>query len=259
MNRTAVALSLLVGVAALIGVAIVAATLLRPEPEPEPITLLRPAAGDVRADHLPDGTPVWVIGHEDGSASVLSGFDTHKPFNIGKLLWWCEPAQALDNPHHGSHWDEYGRRFGGPAPSDLPSWEVHVRGSRLVLGARRAWPPVAMPAGPPESEREWCFGDEADVVFHTFDGWELWTSPGAAIEAAPPGWILIEGALEIGRANGRAILCALDGCADAALATAVFLPEPGMEFAPHGPDRFIAQVRDGALLNLTRVVLLDRE
>jgi hypothetical protein len=32
-----------------------------------------------------------------------------------------------------------------------------------------------------------------------------------------------------------------------------------MEFSPLGPDRFIAQVRDGALLNLTRVVWLDRE
>jgi hypothetical protein len=248
----AIVLSLL-GAAAVVGTFIVVTNHLRPEP----IVLPRPAAGDARADYLPDGTPVWVVGHGDGSASMLAGFDTHRPFGIGKLLWWCESAGALENPHHGSKWDEYGRRLGGPAPRDLASWTTQAVGSQVALGAQRTLGAAPDPLGPPESEREWCAGEAPDATFHTFDGWELWTSPTAAIAAAPTGWILLEGLLEFDP-DDRPILCALDGCDDAALAVGVETVEPALrrgDFSPFGRhDRFIAEVRDGALVNLTRVV-----
>ena len=55
------------------------------------------------------------------------GLDTHTPFNIGKVLWWCPTALAFDNPEHGSKYDEYGLKLGGPAPTGLPSYQTRSR------------------------------------------------------------------------------------------------------------------------------------
>ena len=112
-------LSALIGVAVVAGGFLVGAMVVGRYWFSDPISLARPAPGEVRPDHLPDGTPVWVIGHGDGSADVLLGFDSHRPYGLGKMLWWCETANALDNPHHGSKWDEYGVKIGGPAPEGL--------------------------------------------------------------------------------------------------------------------------------------------
>jgi hypothetical protein len=252
-----IAAGLLIGLVVLVGAVGVGANLLRQDSEP-PVSLRRPAAGEVRADYLPDGTPVWVIGHEDGSADVLSGFDTHVPSNLGKLLWWCPSARALDNPHHGSKWDEYGVKLGGPAPSGLPSWEVTVQGGRILLGSMRPAPPLnTSPRGPSEINREWCTHPEDEVIAHTFDGWRLWDSPTAAVEAASENWILLEGELVASPAENAVRLCALDGCADSVLATNVEMPPRDDEFGPLGPGQFIAHARDRALHDVTRVVILN--
>lgn len=254
VNGVVLALGAVIGVAVLVAAVVAGANLLRSTSADEVITLLRPAAGEARPDYLPDGTPVWVIGHEDGSASVISGFDTHTPMKIGKLLWWCEELRLLDNPHHGSHWDEFGTKIGGPAPSGLPTWQHHVQGNRLVLGARQAPAQITGGVRPQGLDRSRCFGPDGDVIFHTFPGWKLWTSPQAAIEARPTGWVLIEGVLTVDAGTGRMVLCAVGGCADAAEAAGIDTPPPNMEFGPLGRDRFIARVRDGALADLTRVV-----
>lgn len=224
----------------------------------EPILLERPAPGEVRPDHLPDGTPVWVIGHDDGSSDVLLGFDPHRPFGLGKMLWWCETARALDNPHHGSKWDEYGVRIGGPAPEGLRSYEIQPDGDQLVIGALRAAPPLTTRAsGPPASDRQWCLGLGASVVYHRFDDWRVWDSPATAVADAPEGWILIEGELVADPGQGLVYLCSPTGCEDRATAVNVEVPPPGLEFEPLGPGRFIAQVRDGQLIGVSHVIVLE--
>ena len=259
MNRLSIGAGLLIGLVVVIGIVVVGASLLR-APEPDTgFSLARPSAGQVRADYLADGTPVWVIGHMDGSVDVLSGFDTHVPFHLGKMLWWCPSARGLDNPNHGSRWDEYGVRIGGPAPAGLSSWDVHVQSSRVFLGAPRPAPPSDAPvSGPPEHERDWCVPAEDPVVFHTFDGWEVWDSPTAAVEAAPDDWVLLEGELIADRVQGRVRLCGLAGCADSVVAANVDVPPPDMDprVGPLGGVRFIAHVRDGTLVDVTRVVFL---
>ncbi|HYI67824.1 MAG TPA: hypothetical protein VEW95_12955 [Candidatus Limnocylindrales bacterium] len=260
MNRGFIGAGMVIGLLVVIGAVSVGANLLR-EDEPEPGGgLRRPNAGQVRADYLPDGTPVWVIAHLDGSVDVLSAFDTHVPFHLGKLLWWCPTARGLDNPHHGSRWDEYGVRIGGPAPAGLSSWEVDVRSSRVFPGAPRPAPPRDAPvSGPPEHERDWCVPAEDQLVFHTFDGWKVWDSPTAAVEGAPEDWALLEGELVADRGEGRVRLCGLAGCVDSAVAANVELPPPGMDprFGPLGGTRFIAHVRDGMLVDVTRVVFVQ--
>lgn len=220
--------------------------------------LTRPAAGEVRADHLADGTPVWVIGHEDGSADVLLGFDTHRPFGLGKMLWWCETARALDNPHHGSKWDEYGVRIGGPAPEGLRPFAVTIDGDDLHVGALGDPPPAgARTTGPAETDRQWCVGEDAVVTYHRFDGWRVWDSPAAAVAADPDGWILLEGDLLADPEHGIVVLCARGDCEDRAVAATVEVPPPGLEFGPLGPGRFIAQVDGGQLVGVTHVIVLD--
>ena len=251
---------MLIGLAVVVGAVVLGINLLRADEPDMSFSLRRPNAGVVRPDYLADGTPVWVIGHPDGTVGVLSGFDTHVPSNLGKMLWWCPSAQALDNPNHGSKWDEYGVKLGGPAPTGLPSWEVSVRSSRVFLGEPRAAPPLGTPPhGPPDHEREWCTAPEDPVVFHTFDGWTLWDSPTAAVEAAPDGWILLDGELAVSPAGDTVLLCAPNGCADSVAATNVEVPHPDMDpqFGPLGGRRFIGRVRDGALTDVTVVVFLD--
>lgn len=250
------ALAALVVIGLVVGAFAVVSAFLR-EPPPDPAgSLRRPIAGEVRPDHLADGTPVWVVGHQDGSVDVLSGFDTHTPFNLGKALWWCPTAEAFENPHHGSKYDAYGIKVGGPAPSGLPSYEVRVSGSRVFVGAARQAPAAGTPhAGPTEGDRDWCMGIEDGVVFHTFDRFRVWHSPTAAVASDPSGWVLLEGELAV--RDGAVRLCAATGCGDSVVATNVEVPpDPSMEYGPLGEGRFIARVRDGALTEITRVLPL---
>ena len=231
-------------------------TLLRPALQ-ELALLQRPAPGEARPDHLADGTPVWVMGHDDGTVSVLSGFDTHRPFNLRKLLWWCDIADAFQNPEHGAKYDEYGTWIGGPALGGLPTYAVEVIGNRVSVGAARPGAPAGTEhSGAPEVDREWCLEFGPGVTFHDFAGWRTWDSPTAAVEAAPEGWILLAGQLARGAA-GDVVVCAANGCDDAVRASGVEAPPPDMEFGPLFGDRFIAQVRDGTLTGVTRVLPHD--
>ena len=104
------------------------------------VVLARPLPGEVRADYLPDGTPVWVAGHDGGDVSVISAFSSHVPYGLNKLIWWCDKADAFDDPAHGGKWDEYGVRLGGPAPIGLATYEAAVVGGRVAVGGLRAGP-----------------------------------------------------------------------------------------------------------------------
>jgi hypothetical protein len=237
---------------AIIGIVVIP-TLLRPLSQ-ELARLDPPAAGEARPDHLADGTPVWVMGHDDGTVSVLSGFDTHRPSNIRKLLWWCESADAFQNPEHGAKYDEYGTWIGGPALGGLPTYAVEVIGGRISVGAARPGAPAGTEhSGPPEAEREWCREAGPGVTFHTFTDWRTWDSPTAAVASAPDGWILLIGRLALNEA-GEVILCATNGCADSVRAASVEAPPPDMEFGPLFGERFIALVGDGELTAIARVM-----
>lgn len=243
----------------IIGVAAVAsAVLLGESGAPVETTLLEPPArGEVRPDYLADGTPVWVVGHDDRSASVISGFDTHTPSGLNKLLWWCAKADAFENPHHGSKFDEYGARIGGPAPNGLGTFEVATSddGQAAIRALRPGAPFDAPHVGPPESEREWCRSLDDGTRYHTFDGWKDWTSPTEAVEAAPDAWILLSGSLDA--VDGEARICSLtDGCADSVRAANVqLIGQIDPQFGPLGEGRFIARVRDGVFVGVTRVLL----
>lgn len=252
MQRRQVVIGLGAVVLVLVGIGVFAVLGQRAEPS----RLEIPERGEVRPDYLADGTPVWVVGHEDGDVSVLSGFDTHRPSNVGKLLWWCVSADGFENPEHGSQYDEYGRRLGGPAPTGLPAYSTALDGDQVVIGELQPAPPYDAPhAGPDGNEREWCRDLTDERAYHTFEGWDAWRSPTDAVTAAPDGWILLEGHLAL--AEGSVVLCALDGCGDSAVAANVDPTDADREFGPLFGDRFIAQVHDGELVGVTRVTPAD--
>jgi hypothetical protein len=249
-----------IGAVLAIGLAIIGLlwipNLLRQTPQ-ELAVLDGPAAGEARPDYLADGTPVWVMGHDDGTVSVLSGFDTHRPSNIRKLLWWCESADAFQNPEAGAKYDEYGTWIGGPALGGLPTYAVEVIDGRISVGEPRLGAPAGGDhTGPPEVDREWCREGGPGVAFHTFADWRTWDSPTAAVEAAPDGWILLAGRLAL-NTTGEVVLCATNGCDDSVRAASIEAPPPDLEFGPLFGDRFIAQVRDGALTAIARVLPHD--
>lgn len=225
------------------------------EPADEPVVLARPLPGEVRAGYLPDGTPVWVAGHEDGGVSVISAFSSHDPFGLNKLIWWCETADGFDDPSSGAKWDRYGVRLGGPAPIGLVTYETAVSGGQVAIGSPREGPPAGTRfTGPAETDREWCLGVDGSATWHTFDGWQVWNSPTAAIASEPAAWILLEGHLVEHGAEVR--LCGVAGCADSVRVLNVAAPQqPGLEFGQFPGERFIARVRDGALDDLARVVV----
>ena len=237
---------------AVIATFVAVTSLLRQEPPSFDITLARPAPGETRPDYLPDGTPVFVVGHDDGGVSVISAFDTHTPLSLGKLNWWCPQADGFENPSHGSRWDEYGVKIGGPAPLGLPSWEVRVSGTVVRVGDPLPGPPLGTPfIGDQEPDRRWCVPPAGRAVMHTFEGWPVWDSPTEARAAEPDGWILLDGRLTGIGAEVR--LCALSGCEDSVVATGVGRPSPEVVALgnPFAPTRWLARVRDGQLVDVT--------
>ena len=99
--------------------------------------LARPARGEVVAAALPDGAPVFVVGHRDGDVSVLSAIDTH----LQKLAVFCPDSRTFVEPGPVSRWDEYGRYLFGPAPGGLAPYAVSLDGGTVRVGRRLPPPP----------------------------------------------------------------------------------------------------------------------
>jgi len=177
------------------------------------LTGLQPLAP--RAVYLADGTPAFVIAHADGTVSLLSAFDAHRPNGFGQMVWWCPRAEAFDGPQTGTRYGEYGARVGGgPAPSGLASWTLIVDGNKAGVGEALAPPAFGAPfMGSPPEEEPGCLGQDP-IVLSTFEGWKIWDSPTALVRAATSGWALITG--QVIQAADEMQLCALTGCTDAA-------------------------------------------
>jgi hypothetical protein len=125
--------------------------------DPVSSLLHEPPRGAVSAQLLRDGTPVWVVHHDDNSVSVLSAPSTHTPYGVSQLVGWCPSSRSFEDGMYGSLWDERGHWRGGPAPSDLAHATVRVLDDdRIEVGplikTRVRTPPDA-PVGEP------CFGN----------------------------------------------------------------------------------------------------
>jgi hypothetical protein len=75
-------------------------------------TLRVPARG-ASPKFLADGSPVWVVRHQDGSVSVLDAV-AEELGGVGILAHWCERASTLEGVF-GGIFDEYGNHKAGPS------------------------------------------------------------------------------------------------------------------------------------------------
>lgn len=121
-----------------------------------PSRLSVPEAG-ASGQQLSDGTPVWVVRHDDRTVSVVDAVSTHRPFGAGTLVAWCGSSGGFVDPMYGSLYDAHGRKQAGPAPSGLPTYPVvgTDENSVTVRGAPVEQPrledggdPASSPAGP---------------------------------------------------------------------------------------------------------------
>lgn len=82
-------------------------------------TFAAPSAGEAVPDELADGTPVWVVGHDDGTVTIVDAASAHRPYGVAQLVGWCAAARGFVDPQYGSQYDEFGLAVAGPAPHGL--------------------------------------------------------------------------------------------------------------------------------------------
>jgi hypothetical protein len=220
-----------------------------------------PPVGGVVAANLPDGRPVFVVHHEDGTVSVVDAFSTHVTYGIGKLVGWCSSSRTFEDPFHGSKWDEFGDYALGPAPTGLVTYQFSVvPGDQDQVQVDGAIPshPRGFLTEPFQPVGPFCQSTSQMMLPDVLR--EASSSPADVVAAAPAGWLGVRGIL-LATAGRPARLCAAvadAACADAAPVSSVDVT--GLISVPRGPSTtvsiegpWIAQVRAGVLMHLTRV------
>jgi hypothetical protein len=220
-----------------------------------------PPVGGVVAANLPDGRPVFVVHHEDGTVSVVDAFSTHVKYGIGKLVGWCSSSRTFEDPFHGSKWDEFGDYALGPAPTGLVTYQFSVvPGDQEQVQVDGAIPshPRGFLTEPFQPAAPFCQSTSQMMLPDVLR--EASSSPADVVAAAPAGWLGVRGIL-LATAGRPARLCAAvadAACADAAPVSSVDVT--GLISVPRGPSTtvsiegpWIAQVRAGVLMHLTRV------
>ena len=162
-----------------------------------------PPPGEAKAVFLADGTPVFVVAHQDGTASVIEAFSGHVPYGMKKLVWWCPSARWFEDPFHGSKYDEYGGWREGPAGNGLSIYRVEmVDHARLRVDAEaKITSPVELgpgrvaihAKGPPPAGPFCDPGSESQAVFHRFAAKD--ETPVEKLKSSPEGWAFVRGDL----------------------------------------------------------------
>ncbi len=236
-----------------------------------PDVLPVPARGEVSPVLLPDGRPVFVVHHEDGTVSVVDAFSSHRAWGFEELVAWCPSTREFVEWAHEAHFDEHGKWVSaGPAPSGLATFAFQVverdaagDPTSIRVGAMQepdpgGSAPVTDPGRPP-----FCPGSgeggTVEVGTFTIDESRIWDSPAQAVAAQPEGWIAIRGTLSVA-SDGFVQLCSqISGglCEDAAvvrgidgigLLVNVIRPYPGSAYEE--PHLWLARVRGGVLDDL---------
>ncbi len=215
-----------------------------------------PPIGEVAPANLDDGRPVFVVHHEDGTVSVIDAFSTHVPWGLAKLVVWCPSSRTFDDLFHGGRWNEDGDYLYGPPPSGLATFETTILGDgRVEVGAEI--PSAPRGAAGPQFQPRGPFCDSTSAMVLPKLPTEVFTSPSAVVGAQPTGWVAVKGQLvETGASEVE--LCSVfttgPGCPDGAPVEGIdvsglFRDQPQLVI----PGTFIARVKNGALVDLTRV------
>jgi hypothetical protein len=192
-----------------------------------PDVLPVPARGETLPAFLPDGRPIFVVHHDDGTVTVADGFSSHRPFGFEEVVVWCPTTRDFVEWAHEAHYDEHGIWYtGGPAYADLATFDFDVVDtdangdpSSIRVGEIRVPDPDeggSAPTTDPSTYPPLCPPDDTFVT-HTIDPDSVYASPEDAVAASPEGWALVRATLHGDPADGFVQLCAevVDGrCVD---------------------------------------------
>ena len=116
---------------------------------------------------LADGTPVLVVAKHGHLPVVVEAISTHAAWGVAKLVRWCPGSNTLVDVH-GSRWDTFGAKRGGPAPSGLATFNVTriANSGNLRVGARLPGAPLGTRTIPetPKSGKHCEFEDAKALV-----------------------------------------------------------------------------------------------
>lgn len=238
-----------------------------------PDVLAVPARGEVAPEFLPDGRPIFVVHHEDGTLSVVDAFSSHRAWGFEELVVWCPSTRHFVEWAHEAHFDEYGRyHSAGPAPAGLATFTFEVverdeagDPTSIRVGAMQEPDPGRSPPETEPSRPPFCPPDDRFVA-HTIDGSRIFDTPAGAVAAEPDGWIAVRGTLLVSREDAFVQLCAEvrgDRCEGGAIVRGidgvgllvnVLRPYPGTGYEE--PTLWLVRVRDGVIDDPTIAGLL---
>jgi hypothetical protein len=121
----------------------------------------RPGAS---AERLGDGSPVWVVRHEDGAVSVLAAdvpsVDPRWPQGVREQLLWVSesrifvPARSV---RAAGTYDERGQADGGLTRPDVDSYDYEWLNDTTVLVGQRRQAQIRQLAAPEDLEFPWSY------------------------------------------------------------------------------------------------------
>jgi hypothetical protein len=224
---------------------LVATTLLDAPDQTDASVVRIPPLGAVAALRLTDGRPIFVVHHETGQITVLDGFSTHVINGEYKTLAWCPETRIFSDMAHGSWYDEWGVRQGGPAPTGMIAmrWRLGAGGLLRVEGP--LGPVAGEDATPGSVDLSAC-----TYVTHDF-GADARLTPGNAARSPDGSWVVVTGAIDL---QHQRMCDPYPGCTSAApvvgLTLDLSLPPAAFEFLTT-PRLWLAQVNAGGLSHLT--------
>lgn len=225
--------------AVLVAAAVIAATFFGSSTGGRPGTVFEVGSrGEVRAEYLADGSPVFVVSSLDGAAHVVSAVE---PRARG-LVTWCEDTRTFVETGGTSRWDEQGRYLFGPAEAGLALHSIagDPSGATVQITARLRPRPISDDPEPVSVEGRCYSAGGAGGLRHQRADMAAQPAEGATGER----FTRVSGSLSIDPA-GVARLCPLSGCSGGARAvTSTFHDTVAL-------DDFAGQARGEFLVRLT--------
>ncbi|MEO5987051.1 MAG: hypothetical protein ABIW50_07460 [Candidatus Limnocylindria bacterium] len=201
-----------------------------------------PDAGEARAIVLDDGRPAFVVTDLSGQPWVLDAQVPGRRSRLGSLVVWCPDTRTFSDPFSGALFSADGELIAGPGVSGLVAFAVRPEGvddrAELIVGSWAEPQPVqrdsnATPLGGTCAD-EWLMHRPARG--EVFD-------PSVAADQEPPGWIWLEGSVQV--VDGQVRLCdGLDGGCAAYAAVLGIDPASVTVSEVHAAGLFIGRMRE---------------
>lgn len=212
-----------------------------------------PVEAGVAADELVDGTPVWLVHHDDGSVTVLDAASAHRSMGASHLVDWCATGEVFVDQGSMSVYDQHGTALAGPAAEGLKAVSATPAGGSVAVERSDFTSRPQQPTG--ASVSEVCpEGSEDDAserfVQHSAGDREAMSVEDAAADADPGDMVAVRDAVIVVRQDGAVACPRSDLRFDAAgpqcggVTVAGLAPEPGDAFAVL-EGTFLARFRGG--------------